>query len=71
MHDVFGRLGRTPEQVSSALDEPRRGARLAALEDARELDGYVRALDDALVLGRETARFLTGPALLAWRARPL
>jgi uncharacterized membrane protein YgaE (UPF0421/DUF939 family) len=60
VHDVFGRLGRTLEQVSSALDERDEVRALAALEDARELDGYVRALDDALVLGRETARFSPG-----------
>ena len=60
VHDVFGRLGRTLEQVSSALDERDEVRALAALEDARELDGYVRAFDDALVLGRETARFSPG-----------
>ena len=60
VHDVFGRLGRTLEQVASALGEHDEVRALEALEGARELDSHLVALDDALVLGRETARFSPG-----------
>ncbi len=60
VHEVFGRLGRTLQEVSSALAERDEVRALAALEDARGLDDAVRAFDDALVLGRETARFSPG-----------
>jgi uncharacterized membrane protein YccC len=60
VQDVFGRLGRTLEQISSALAEGDEVRALAALEDARALYGSIRAFDDALVLGRETARFSPG-----------
>jgi uncharacterized membrane protein YgaE (UPF0421/DUF939 family) len=57
---VFGELGRTLEEVGAALAD-RDGERSeAALESARALDGGVRALDEALVVGSETARFSPG-----------
>jgi uncharacterized membrane protein YgaE (UPF0421/DUF939 family) len=57
---VFGGLGRTLEEVGAALAD-RDGARSeAALRAARELDSGVRALDEALVVGGETARFSPG-----------
>ena len=60
VHDVFGGLGRALEQVSGALEERDEVRALAALEAARDLDGSMRAFDEALVLGRETARFSPG-----------
>ncbi len=54
---VFGSLGQALEEVSAAL-AARDGARAeAALLSARELDDGVRGLEEALTLGRETARF--------------
>jgi uncharacterized membrane protein YgaE (UPF0421/DUF939 family) len=54
---VFSSLGRTLEEVGAALAE-RDGARAdAALRSARGIDEDVRALDEALALGRDTARF--------------
>ena len=60
VHDVFGRLGRTLEDVSWALTEHDEVRALHALEDTRELDAAMLALDEALVLGHETARFSPG-----------
>jgi uncharacterized membrane protein YgaE (UPF0421/DUF939 family) len=54
---LFGSLGQALEEVAAAL-AARDGARAeAALLSARDLDDGVRALDEALALGRETARF--------------
>jgi uncharacterized membrane protein YgaE (UPF0421/DUF939 family) len=57
---LFGELGRTLEQVEAALADADGARAEAALGAARELDGAVRALDDALVVGGETARFSVG-----------
>jgi uncharacterized membrane protein YgaE (UPF0421/DUF939 family) len=57
---IFGSLGRTLEELAAALSE-RDGTRAqAALQAAREIDVEVRGLDEALALGRETARFSLG-----------
>ena len=57
---IFADLGRTLEEVASALEE-RDGARAqAALEAARNIDEGVRELEESLTLGRETARFSPG-----------
>ncbi|MEA2418438.1 MAG: hypothetical protein QOE60_644 [Thermoleophilaceae bacterium] len=54
---VFGSLGRTLEELAAALGE-RDGAKAErALASAREIDEGVRALGEALALGRETSRF--------------
>jgi hypothetical protein len=57
---VFGELGRTLEEVGAALADGDGARSEAALRGARELDDGVRALDEALVLGAETARFAPG-----------
>jgi uncharacterized membrane protein YgaE (UPF0421/DUF939 family) len=57
---VFGELGRTLEEVGDALAEGDGARSEAALRAARELDSGVRALDEALVVGAETARFSPG-----------
>jgi len=53
---VFATLGRTLQDVAAALDAGDRARAERALQDARGLDHAVRGLDDALVLGRDTAR---------------
>jgi uncharacterized membrane protein YgaE (UPF0421/DUF939 family) len=63
---VFSGLGRTLEDLSAALDTGDRTQAERALEAARKIDDDVRALGDALALGRETAR----SAPLRWSARP-
>jgi uncharacterized membrane protein YgaE (UPF0421/DUF939 family) len=62
---VFSGLGRTLEELAAALKMGDRARAEGALEAARGLDGDVRALADALALGRETAR----SAPLRWPAR--
>jgi uncharacterized membrane protein YgaE (UPF0421/DUF939 family) len=57
---IFGGLGRTLEEVAAALDATDMERAQAALAGARQLDGAVRALDEALAEGRETARFAPG-----------
>jgi hypothetical protein len=57
---IFGGLGRTLEDVAAALAEGDRVRSEAALQAAREIDQDVRALDEALVIGGETARFSPG-----------
>jgi uncharacterized membrane protein YgaE (UPF0421/DUF939 family) len=57
---VFGALGRTLEELSASLVEHDTARAQAALQAARETDGEVRALDEALALGHETARFSPG-----------
>jgi uncharacterized membrane protein YgaE (UPF0421/DUF939 family) len=54
---VFSSLGRTLEEVGAALSEGDSARADAALRSARAIDQDVRALDEALDLGRETARF--------------
>lgn len=57
---VFGELGRTMEELSTALAE-RDGARAeAALQSARDIDAGVRELEESLNVARETARYSPG-----------
>ncbi len=60
---IIGGLGRTLEEVAGALADRDGERSAAALRGARRLDQSVRELDEALVLGRETARFSPG-----WRS---
>jgi len=53
---VFSGLGRTLEDLSAALDTSDRPQAERTLEAARAIDDDVRALGDALALGRDTAR---------------
>jgi uncharacterized membrane protein YgaE (UPF0421/DUF939 family) len=62
---IFSGLGSTLEELAGALRTGDRARAERALEAARTLDGDVRALTDALTIGRETARF----APLRWPAR--
>jgi uncharacterized membrane protein YgaE (UPF0421/DUF939 family) len=62
---VFSGLGSTLEQLAEALKTADRSRAERALDAARGLDGDVRALGDALAVGRETAR----SAPLRWPAR--
>ena len=57
---ILGGLGRALEEVAAALESSDVGRAESALEGARQLDGAVRGLDDALAIGRETARFAPG-----------
>lgn len=52
---VFAGLGRTLEEVATALAAADRQLAEAALRSAREIDGAVRSLEDVLEVGRETA----------------
>jgi uncharacterized membrane protein YgaE (UPF0421/DUF939 family) len=54
---IFSRLGPTLEELAAALADSDSSRAHAALQAAREIDADVRALDEALALGRETARF--------------
>jgi uncharacterized membrane protein YgaE (UPF0421/DUF939 family) len=65
-HAVFGGLGHTLEELAAALETGDAGRAQRALEAARNLDGSVRALGEALAVGRETAR--TAPLRWADRA---
>src|SRR4051794_2565648 len=62
---VFGALGRTLEDLAAALMTADGARAEAALEAARSIDGDVRALAEAVTIGRETAR----AAPLRWPAR--
>jgi hypothetical protein len=53
---VFSGLGRTLQELASALRTGDREQAERALEQARSIDGAVRALGEALALGRDTAR---------------
>jgi uncharacterized membrane protein YgaE (UPF0421/DUF939 family) len=57
---IFGELGRTLEELGAALAERDTARAEAALEAARQIDDEVRALGEAVALGRETARFSLG-----------
>ncbi len=57
---IFGGLGRTLEDVAAGLAEGDLMRSDAALQAAREIDHDLRALDEALVIGGETARFSPG-----------
>jgi hypothetical protein len=54
---VFASLGVTLEEVAAAVATRDTVRAEAALAAARQVDEDVRALDEALALGRETARF--------------
>jgi uncharacterized membrane protein YccC len=62
---VFVDLGRTLERIAAALAGRDAGAGERALVDARGIDHLVRAVEDELVTGRETARY--GPPRRAAR----
>jgi uncharacterized membrane protein YgaE (UPF0421/DUF939 family) len=57
---IFGGLGRTLEDVAEALADGDRDRSAGALQAAREIDHDLRALDEALVIAGETARFSPG-----------
>jgi uncharacterized membrane protein YgaE (UPF0421/DUF939 family) len=57
---IFGGLGRTLEDVATGLTDGDLIRSDAALQAAREIDDDLRALDEALVIGGETARFSPG-----------
>jgi uncharacterized membrane protein YgaE (UPF0421/DUF939 family) len=57
---IFGGLGRALEDVAAALADGDRERSDTALEAAREIDHDLRALDEALVIAGETARFSPG-----------
>ncbi|HEX2127574.1 MAG TPA: FUSC family protein [Thermoleophilaceae bacterium] len=53
---IFGQLGRVLEQLATALEAGDRKRAESALAAARDLDGPVRELDEALETARETLR---------------
>jgi uncharacterized membrane protein YgaE (UPF0421/DUF939 family) len=53
---IFGALGRVLEELGAALEAGDRERAESALAAARDLDGPVRELEDALETARETAR---------------
>jgi hypothetical protein len=57
---VFGGLGRALEDVAAALADGDRDRSESALQAARAIDHDLRALDEALVIAGETARFSPG-----------
>jgi uncharacterized membrane protein YgaE (UPF0421/DUF939 family) len=57
---VFSSLGRTLDELAAALPGRDVARAEAALVTAREIDESVRELDEALALGRETARLSVG-----------
>lgn len=57
---VFGGLGRALEEVAASLADGDLRRSQAALEAARQIDRDLAALDEALVVGRETARLSPG-----------
>jgi uncharacterized membrane protein YgaE (UPF0421/DUF939 family) len=57
---IFGGLGRALEEVAAALADGDRDRSERALQAAREIDHDLRALDEALVIAGETARFSPG-----------
>jgi hypothetical protein len=54
---VFEALGRSLGRLSDALAHRDAGAAERAFADARSLDGLLRAVDEELATGRETARY--------------
>jgi uncharacterized membrane protein YgaE (UPF0421/DUF939 family) len=54
---IFSSLGRTLEELAAALAQRDSARAEAALDSARGIDEGVRALGEALALGRETARY--------------
>ena len=57
---VFGGLGRALEEVAASLADGDLRRSEAALEAARQIDRDLAALDEALVVGRETVRLSPG-----------
>jgi uncharacterized membrane protein YgaE (UPF0421/DUF939 family) len=57
---IFGGLGRALEDVAAALADGDLDRSERALQAAREIDHDLRALDEALVVAGETARFSPG-----------
>jgi len=57
---VFSALGRTLEEIEAALADRDTPRAEAALQEARAIDADIDALEEALSLGRETARFSLG-----------
>jgi uncharacterized membrane protein YgaE (UPF0421/DUF939 family) len=57
---IFGGLGRALEDVAAALADGDRDRSESALHAAREIDHDLRALDEALVIAGETARYSPG-----------
>jgi uncharacterized membrane protein YgaE (UPF0421/DUF939 family) len=53
---VFAELGRSLERIGAALADGDAGAAQRALQDARDIEQHIDALDDAFAAGRETAR---------------
>jgi hypothetical protein len=53
---IFAELGRVLEEAAQALRTGDGSRAMAALEAARRIDRHIRALEDALEVGRETAR---------------
>jgi uncharacterized membrane protein YgaE (UPF0421/DUF939 family) len=60
VQSIFGELGGSLARVADALDERNPARADAALASARELDGGVRAFEQALGIAHETARFSPG-----------
>jgi hypothetical protein len=54
---VFVELGRSLERVAAGLAGGDAAAAEQALVDARAIDGLIRSVDEAIVAGRETARY--------------
>ena len=54
---VFVELGRSLERVAAGLAHRDPEAAEGALVDARAIDGLIRSVDEAIVAGRETARY--------------
>ena len=54
---VFVELGRSLERVAAGLAGRDPAAAEQALVDARAIDGLIRSVDEAVVVGRETARY--------------
>jgi uncharacterized membrane protein YgaE (UPF0421/DUF939 family) len=57
MQAVFVELGRALEEVALGLESRDHGAAERALAGARAIDERIRAVDDELATGRETARY--------------
>ncbi len=68
---VFAGLGAALERLSAALSAGDPAVAGEALTDARALDALVDEFDEALRLGRETARLSPRRRILLGRARPL
>jgi uncharacterized membrane protein YgaE (UPF0421/DUF939 family) len=61
VQSMFVELGRALERIAAALEAHDEGAAERALVDARSIDALVRAVEDELATGRETARYSPAP----------